>query len=39
MPQLRLRDGNLIVNDNNVIRITAERDPKQISWDSQLILI
>jgi glyceraldehyde 3-phosphate dehydrogenase len=28
-----VKDGDLIV-DNNVIRITAERDPKQISWDS-----
>mgnify|MGYP005996223015 CR=1 FL=1 len=30
---ISVRDGNLIVNDN-VIRITAERDPKQISWNS-----
>ena len=28
-----VKDGDLIV-DNNVIRITAERHPKQISWDS-----
>ena len=30
---VEVKDGNLIV-DNNIIRITAERDPKQISWDS-----
>ena len=30
---ISVKDGNLIVNDN-VIRITAERDPKQISWNS-----
>ena len=30
---IEVKDGNLIV-DNNIIRITAERDPKQISWDS-----
>ena len=28
-----VKDGNLVV-DNNMIRITAERDPKQISWNS-----
>ncbi len=28
-----VKDGNLVV-DNNIIRITAERDPKQISWNS-----
>ncbi len=30
---IEVKEGDLIV-DNNVIRITAERDPKQISWDS-----
>jgi glyceraldehyde 3-phosphate dehydrogenase len=30
---ISVKDGNLIVDDN-VIRITAERDPKQISWNS-----
>ena len=30
---ISVKDGNLIVNDK-VIRITAERDPKQISWNS-----
>ena len=30
---ISVKDRNLIVNDN-VIRITAERDPKQISWNS-----
>ena len=30
---ISVKDGNLVVNDN-IIRITAERDPKQISWDS-----
>ena len=28
-----VKDGNLVV-DNNIIRITAERDPKQIGWNS-----
>ena len=28
-----VKGGNLVV-DNNIIRITAERDPKQISWNS-----
>lgn len=30
---IEVKDGNLVV-DNNIIRITAERDPKQISWNS-----
>ena len=30
---IEINDGNLVV-DGNVIRITAERDPKQISWDA-----
>lgn len=30
---IEVKDGNLVV-DNNMIRITAERDPKQISWNS-----
>ncbi|MBT3442715.1 MAG: type I glyceraldehyde-3-phosphate dehydrogenase [Flavobacteriaceae bacterium] len=30
---IEVENGNLVVN-GNVIRITAERDPKQISWDS-----
>ena len=30
---IEVKDGDLVV-DNNIIRITAERDPKQISWDS-----
>ena len=30
---INVKDGNLVVNDK-IIRITAERDPKQISWDS-----
>ena len=30
---IEVKDGNLVV-DNNIIRISAERDPKQIAWDS-----
>ena len=30
---IEIKDGNLVV-DGNVIRITAERDPKQISWNA-----
>ncbi|MDB4144806.1 type I glyceraldehyde-3-phosphate dehydrogenase [Flavobacteriaceae bacterium] len=30
---IEVKDGNLVV-DNNLIRISAERDPKQIGWDS-----
>ena len=30
---INVKDGNLVVN-GNIIRITAERDPKEISWDS-----
>ena len=30
---IEVKDGNLVV-ENNIIRITAERDPKQISWNS-----
>ena len=30
---IEVKDWNLVV-DNNIIRITAERDPKQISWNS-----
>ena len=30
---IEVKDGNLVVDDN-IIRITAERDPKQISWNS-----
>jgi glyceraldehyde 3-phosphate dehydrogenase len=30
---IEVKDGNLVV-DNNIIRITAERDPKQISWNT-----
>ena len=30
---IEVKDGNLVV-DNNIIRISAERDPKLIGWDS-----
>ena len=30
---IEVKDGNLVV-DNNIIRISAERDPKLIAWDS-----
>ena len=30
---IEVKNGNLVV-DNNIIRISAERDPKQIAWDS-----
>jgi len=29
---IEVKDGNLVV-DNNIIKISAERDPKQIGWD------
>jgi len=29
---IEVNDGNLVV-DNNIIKISAERDPKQIGWD------
>ena len=29
---IEVKDGNLVV-DNNIIKILAERDPKQIGWD------
>ena len=29
---IEVKDGNLVVN-NNIIKISAERDPKQIGWD------
>jgi glyceraldehyde 3-phosphate dehydrogenase len=30
---IEVKDGNLVV-DNNIIRISAERDPKLIAWDT-----
>ncbi|MDB4087173.1 type I glyceraldehyde-3-phosphate dehydrogenase [Flavobacteriaceae bacterium] len=30
---IEVKDGNLVV-DNNIIRISSERDPKLIGWDS-----
>ena len=30
---IEVKNGNLVV-DNNIIRISDERDPKQIAWDS-----
>jgi len=30
---IEVKNGNLVV-DNNIIRISSERDPKQIAWDS-----
>ena len=31
--EIKIKNGNLLV-DGNIIRITSEKDPKQIGWDS-----